>query len=66
MLLVVDAFLMTRSSVPINTFIDSWTPEKHPADWGLHRDRWLAIFRYRQAALLAGLFGLLSGAVLRP
>jgi hypothetical protein len=65
-LLVVDAFLMARSSVPINTFIDSWTPEKHPADWELHRDRWFAIFRYRQAALLTGLFGLLSGAVLRP
>lgn len=65
-LLVVDAFLMTRSSVPINTFIDSWTPEKHPADWELHRDRWFVIFRYRQAALLTGLFGLLSGAVLRP
>jgi hypothetical protein len=65
-LLVVDAFLMTRSSVPINKFIDSWTPERHPADWELHRDRWFVIFRYRQAALLTGLFGLLSGAVLRP
>ena len=65
-LLVVDTFLMTRSSVPINTFIDSWTPANHPADWELHRDRWFVIFRYRQAALLTGLFGLLSGAVLRP
>ena len=65
-LLVVDAVLMTRSSVPINTFIDSWTPEKHPADWALHRDRWFVIFRYRQAALLTGLLGLLAGAVLRP
>ena len=65
-LLVVDTFLMTRSSVPINTLIDSWTPERHPGDWELHRDRWFVIFRYRQAALLTGLFGLLSGAVLRP
>ena len=65
-LLVIDAFLMTRSSVPINTYIDSWTPAKHPTDWELHRDRWFAIFRYRQAALLTGLFGLLSGAILRP
>lgn len=65
-LLVVDTVLMMRSSVPINTLIDSWTPEQHPADWELHRDRWFAIFRYRQAALFTGLFGLLSGAVLRP
>jgi hypothetical protein len=64
-LLVVDAVLMTRSSVPINTFIDSWTPAKHPADWELHRDRWFVIFRFRQSALCAGLFGLLFGAVVR-
>ena len=62
--LLVDAVLMLRVSVPINTRIDAWTVADQPADWQEHRARWFAIFAYRSAALLAGFASLLAGAAL--
>jgi hypothetical protein len=62
--LLVDAALMLRVSVPINTRIDAWTVADYPADWQEIRTRWFAIFAYRQAVLLAGFAILLAGAAL--
>ena len=62
--LVVDAVLMLRVSVPINTRMDAWTPAEQPGDWQEDRARWFAIFAYRQVALLVGFGSLLIGAAL--
>jgi hypothetical protein len=62
--LVVDAILMARASVPINSVIDAWTVTEHPNDWQDHRARWFAIFGYRQIALVVGFASLLVGAAL--
>ncbi len=61
--LVVDVVLMMRENVPINTVIDRWSPIDPPEDWHAYREKWFAIFGYRQIILLVGFIGLLFGAV---
>lgn len=61
--LLVDVGFMLRENVPINTVIDQWTATSYPADWESYRDKWFAIFRYRQVVLLIGFLSLLVGAV---
>jgi hypothetical protein len=64
--LVVDLVLMTRASVPINSIIDGWTAENHPADWDAYRREWFTIFGRRQSVLVAGWLTLLAGSAFRP
>ena len=61
--LLVDVVLMLRENVPINGVIDRWSIPGFPEDWKAYRDRWFAIFGYRQVALLLGFVSLLGGAV---
>jgi hypothetical protein len=61
--LVVDIVLMLRENVPINGVMDRWSIPGYPEDWAAYRDRWLAIFGYRQVVLLVGFVSLLVGAV---
>lgn len=61
--LIVDLALMLRENVPINGVIDQWTTTSYPGDWEIYRDKWFAVFRYRQVVLLVGFLSLLSGAV---
>jgi hypothetical protein len=62
--LVADAILMTLASVPVNSVMDAWTVTEPPTDWEVHRDRWFAIFAWRELALLVGFAVLLAGAAL--
>ena len=61
--LVIDTLLAIKGNIPINTFINSWTPENYPADWQFYRAKWLEIFQYRQVANITGFISLLVGAV---
>ncbi len=61
--LVVDVVLMLRENVPINGVIDRWSIPGYPEDWAAYRDKWFAIFGYRQVVLLVGFISLLGGAV---
>lgn len=61
--LVFDIALMMRENVPINGVIDRWSAADVPDDWETYRSRWLAIFAYRQVALVLGFVSLLVGAV---
>ena len=61
--LLVDITLMVRENVPINEVIDRWSTTNYPEDWGAYRDKWFAIFGYRQVVLLFGFISLLFGAV---
>lgn len=62
--LVVDAFFMIRENGPLNGVVDRWSTTDYPDDWQDYRNRWFAIFGYRQVVLLIGLVSLVAGAVL--
>ena len=61
--LTIDTLLTVKGNLPINDAINSWSADKYPADWTDYRDRWFAIFRYRQIANITGFVSLLVGAV---
>jgi len=61
--LLVDIALMMRENLPINGVIDRWSTTSYPGDWEAYRNKWFAIFGYRQAVLLVGFISLLVGAV---
>jgi hypothetical protein len=61
--LVADVLLTIKGNMPINKLINTWTADRYPADWESYRDRWLAIFRYRQLCNLTGFTCLLAGAI---
>jgi hypothetical protein len=63
--LVLDVILMLRASLPINGILDRWSTTNHPENWADYRERWFAVFAYRQAVLLIGFLGLLLGAGFR-
>jgi hypothetical protein len=54
-----DAVFMLRGNMPINNYINTWSPEKFPADWEVHRAKWLRIFAKRQVANIIGFTSLL-------
>ncbi len=61
--LAADAVLAIRRNVPINTFMDAWSPTNVPADWETHRARWTAAFATRQVVLALAYAALLVGVV---
>jgi len=61
--LLVDIALMMRENLPINGVIDRWSTTSYPEDWEAYRNKWFAIFGYRQVVLLVGFISLLVGAV---
>ena len=60
---VADTAFMLRGNMPINNYINSWSPENYPADWEIHRTKWLRIFTRRQVANIIGFTSLLIAAV---
>lgn len=61
--LIADITISLRGNVPINSLIRTWTPENHPANWKLYRERWLSIYRYRQIIGIIGFASLLAAAI---
>ncbi|HZR82916.1 MAG TPA: hypothetical protein VFD92_17605 [Candidatus Binatia bacterium] len=61
--LVVDTAFMLRENAPINGIMDRWSPSAPPADWSDYREKWFAVYAYRQIAVLVGFLSLLVGAV---
>ncbi len=60
---VTDTAFMLRGNMPINNYINTWSPDDYPADWELHRAKWLSIFTRRQVANIIGFTSLLFAAV---
>ena len=60
---VVDTAFMLKGNMPINNYINSWSPDNYPADWEIHRAKWLRIFSRRQVANIIGFTSLLFAAV---
>jgi len=60
---VADTVFMLKGNMPINNYINSWSPENYPADWEIHRAKWLRIFTRRQVANIIGFTSLLFAAV---
>lgn len=60
---VADAVFMIKGNLPINGYINTWSPDNYPADWELHRAKWLRVFTKRQVANIIGFTSLLFATV---
>jgi len=60
---VADTVFMLKGNMPINKYINSWSPDNYPADWEIYRAKWLRIFTKRQVANIIGFTSLLFAAV---
>jgi len=60
---VADTVFMLKGNMPINNYINSWSPDNYPADWEIYRAKWLRIFTKRQVANIIGFTSLLFAAV---
>jgi len=60
---VADTVFMLRGNMPINNYINTWSPDNYPHDWELHRAKWLSIFTKRQVANIIGFTSLLFATV---
>jgi hypothetical protein len=56
---------MLRENVPINSVVDGWSRTNYPADWESYREKWFAIYGYREVVLSIGFGSLLIGATFR-
>jgi hypothetical protein len=63
--LVADILLALKGNIPLNKLINTWSTDRYPENWTDVRAQWLAIFQYRQVALITGLVSLVIGAVFR-
>ncbi len=61
--LIADILLMMKGNMPINNLINTRTVDNYPADWTVHRGKWLRIFFYREIATITGFINLVIGAV---
>ncbi len=61
--LVVDVLLTLKGNLPINDVINTWSADNVPENWVAFRNKWFAIFQYRQIASITGFISLLIGAV---
>ena len=59
----IDAIIMIKGNLPINTLINTWTSENYPQNWMAYRDKWLSVFHLRQLANITGFISLLTGIV---
>lgn len=60
--LVADVVLTLKGNAPLNSVINSWSPQNYPANWTDIRQRWFAVFQYRQIVTITGFMSLLAGA----
>ena len=63
--LLVDTLLTLKGNLPVNDIINSWSPDKYPANWSDYRTKWFHIFQYRQIANITGFVCLLIGALFK-
>lgn len=61
--LIADVFITLKGNMPINDVINTWTPERYPADWTDYRERWFRFLGYRGVLSMIGFTGLLVAAV---
>jgi hypothetical protein len=61
--LVAEILLTLKGNLPINDVINTWSADNVPENWVAFRNKWFAIFQYRQIASITGFISLLIGAV---
>lgn len=61
--LIVDVAIMIKGNMPLNTIINTWSPENYPANWKEIRQAWFSALAYRQVANGLGFLSLLIAAV---
>lgn len=48
---------------PINTYIDSWTPDSYPSNWNEYRERWHRLHIIRLLLLTGSMSSLIASAL---
>jgi len=61
----IDVYLMMKGNIPLNKYIQTWTPEEYPADWQKYREAWFSYYHRRQIACITGFVSLLVGIVFK-
>jgi hypothetical protein len=61
--LIAEILLTLKGNLPINDAINTWSANKFPANWETIREKWFAVFQYRQIASITGFVSLLIGAL---
>ncbi len=61
--LIAEILLTLKGSLPINDIINTWSPGNYPANWEVVREKWFAVYQYRQIATIVGFVSLLIGGV---
>ena len=61
--LIAEILLTLKGSLPINDIINTWSLGNYPANWEAVREKWFAVYQYRQIATIVGFVSLLIGGV---
>lgn len=61
--LIAEILLTLKGSLPINDIINTWSPSNYPTNWEAVREKWFAVYQYRQIATIVGFVSLLIGGV---
>ncbi len=61
--LVAEVLLTLKGNLPINDIINTWSKGNYPANWETFREKWFAIYQYRQIATITGFVSLLIGGI---
>jgi len=61
--LIIEVVLTLKGNLPINDVINTWSANNIPVNWSDIRDKWFAIYMYRQIASITGFVSLVVGAV---
>ena len=59
--LVADAVLAVKGNIPLNKYINSWTPVNYPDNWQQYRAKWFSHYHTRQVINITGFISLLAG-----
>jgi hypothetical protein len=61
----VDVYVMMKRNIPLNRFIQTWTPENYPVNWKTYRAVWFSHYHRRQVACIIGFVSLVTGIVFK-
>jgi uncharacterized membrane protein len=61
--LLEDVLLAVKGNIPLNKFINSWTPINYPSNWKQYRSKWFTLYHVRQILNITGFVSLLAGLV---
>jgi uncharacterized membrane protein len=59
----IDVYLMFKGNLPLNRFIQTWTPHDYPPNWERYRALWFSYYHRRQVACMIGFTSLVIGLV---